>query len=151
MINTLFSAILLADIGTELNESEEVITYLKSYRQSGRTGGGGWRVFGFMTNKGQYPCSRELYMAIYEGDSVTVYKTKFLREATKIRINDIEYRHGTYSIYNWYYLFPIVCIVSTILAFIFRNRNRKKYETCLILSSILTIYLTISIFTNNTV
>ena len=128
-----------------LDSSYEVVTRFKIQD------GGRYPVFGIYTDKGEYPTTKSIIGTVGAGDSIQIFKTKILGELTHLKISERIVRNETFSVYNYFGFFPIVCILSTLLAIIFRKRNQEKYDTFLIISTLILFYLTISIFSNNSI
>lgn len=144
-LSVIFSLVLILDMIIGFDTSNEVITHFKVQD------GGRYPVFGIYTDKGEYPSTKNMIGMVSTGDSIQIFRTRILGELTQVRISEKTVRNETYSIYNNLRFFPLVCILSTILALIFRTRNEGTYDTFLIISTLVLIYLTISIFSNNSI
>lgn len=152
VIILIFSTVLLLDILLGVQASEEEIKY-RTYEQQ-RTGSirssGTRTVIGIITNKNDYPVRNvSFYNDSRKGDKIFIFKTKILGEVTKIRNKNIEYLDPVYSIYSFYYLLPLICFTSSFYAFILDKFQSLYYDLFLVLSSVITFYLIISIFTRN--
>lgn len=142
---TILSSILVIDMLSGINSSTEIVKHKKI--QNGYNSS----EYGIYTNKGEYPTSKKLVLAISKGDSVKIFKTNLLGELSHIEWSERTIKNEFYSIYNHLRLFPIVAIISTMLSIMFRARNEKVCDTFLLISTLLLIYLFIAIVSNNTI
>lgn len=150
----IFSAILLFDMLLGVKVSEEKVEHRAYYKQQTGTikNRSTKTIIGIITNKNEYPLRESSFYNISRiGDLIEIHKSKILGEVIKIRFKNIEYKDSAYSIYMFYYLFPVICITSSVCALIFYKFYRPYFDFFLVLSVILTIYLMISTFTNNIV
>lgn len=154
ILNFTFSIILIFDILLGVKISREEINYKPYYKQqTGTVRNRSTRiVIGIITDQNEYPLrKKQLYNTSKEGDEILIYKTKIFEEVTKIKHNDIDYDDSAYSIYAFYYLFPFLCLIISMGTFIMDKFKSPYYNFSVILSTILTIYLLISMITNNIV
>jgi len=149
-----FSTLLMFDILLGVQLSEEQIED-KAYKelQTGTVKNRGKRtVIGIVTNKSEYPFRNPtFYNEARKGDILLVSKSKIFGEVTKIKYKNIEYENAVFSIYAICYLFPIICFTSSIGGFILYRFKSSHFDFFLVLSSIITIYLIISMVTNNNI
>lgn len=148
----IFSSLILFDIILGVQVSKEEIQHKVYLKQ--RTGtirsSGTKSVFGIVTNKQEYPLRKApLYNDSKEGDKILIHKSKLLDQVTKIEFKNIEYTDSAYSLYAFYYLFPFICITSSLCAYFLDKFRSPYFDFFLILSSIMTVYLVLSIFTNS--
>jgi len=148
-----FSLILIIDIISGVNVTKETIQSNERYAQSsgylGR-GSSSTTIFGIKTNKSEYPITNvSLYNNSKKGDNMQTYKTKIFGEVLKIKHQNTIYEYPSYSRYKLYNLFPISCLIFSIFSILAYNYKREYFDFFIILSVILTIYLSISMITNS--
>ena len=148
-----FSLILIIDMLSGVNVTKETLKSNERYTQStgylGR-GSSSTTILGIKTNKNEYPITNvSLYNNLKKGDNIQTYKTKIFGEVLKIKHKNTIYEDPSYSIYKLYNLFPISCIIFSLFSILAYNYKREYLDFFIILSVILTIYLSISMITNN--
>ncbi len=147
-----FSAILLLDMLLGVEVSEERVEHRAYYKEEvGTVRDRDFRtVIGIFTEKSEIPFREAtLYNILRKGDLVEIQKSQILSEVINIRFNGIDYKEAAYSVYSYYYLFPIICIAGSVGAFFSGKLNKPFYDFFLVFSSIVTVYLLISMVTNN--
>ncbi len=149
----LCSSILILDMFFGITISKEVVKHIVYFERPG----GGYRngvgepdpIFGIITNKREYPLrNASLYNDSEKGDTITVSKSKILKEIIQLKRNGTEYKNAGYSIYSFYRIFPIIYIFSSLYAFIAYRRQWPWLDFFVILASILSLYLIFSFFFN---
>lgn len=152
ILTIVFSILLLVDISLDTQLSLEKITYKDSYRQSSKNGSRSRLVYGFYTHKSEYPLTNpNLYNAVQKGDTIALNKTPIFKEVRSAVHKQAIYNTPNYTIYKGYFFLPIALFLFSLLAIITRRYIQKYHNFFTVAAFAISIYLAISMITNNMV
>lgn len=146
----LFSLLLIADLIIGIEAYEEKIVSYKNYTQHSYRGSG-TRKFGIITDKDVYPLnSTKLIRDTNEGDTIKIFKTPLLKEVIRIEHKQTIFKDPSYSIYNSFFILPILFILSSFIAcYAHFKYNIEHFDIYTLVSGLLFLLSIISMITNN--
>ncbi len=143
---TFVAIIFIVDFLLPKKMTNEQVQELISYQQSGSRPTYSWTKFGIRTLNSDIPISKDLFYELKENDTIAINRTALLSIVYNAKYRQTDY--STYSIYNFYCLFPLLLLITS-LWIIFSDKNESDdYLKPLALNFILLVALLSSIILN---
>jgi hypothetical protein len=144
---TFVAIIFILDFLLPKKLTHEKVQEMISYQQSGsKTPSNSWTNFGIKTLNSEIPISKDLFSVLKENDTIAINRTALLSIVYNAKYGQTVY--STYSIYNFYCLFPLLLLITSLWIIVSNKNENDDYLKPLALNFILLVALLSSMILN---